>query len=523
MPDIIGTEFNDDGVTQAALVGTEWDDSISGLGGNDVLQGLAGNDVLDGGDGADTLEGGSGSDTILGSQGDRIVAGIGDDLIYSTGLTRDTHDLPYTVIYGGEGTDVYAGFGDGLTHSDMTRTVLYDVEVLDGSAILTRAVLDSFEILRNVRVLNITTPGSLNLDGRVESVSHGVVNSPDLLINYQGQGLLGSNVFVLTDIEDRIQITGSYGGDLFTTGAGDDAIYGIYGSDTIRSGDGADSIEGGNGDDILVAWGSTADVGDLVRGNSGNDWIEVGPGDDSVYGDLGQDTILGGMGDDLIYGGYPYADEAAEDGDSLDGGEGDDTIHAGAGNDLVDGGAGNDLIFGDANADRLFGLAGDDTLSGDAGNDLIAGSEGNDVLSGGDGADSIQGGAGDDRLSGGAFGDVLYDGDGLDFVNGGYGNDRINLADDGQRDVIYHQAVEGHGSDWVRGFAAEDALQAPEWLLPSDFLVQQAHTDGAGAGDVDELFITYAPNGQILWALVDGGALDAINLVIGGTEFDLLG
>ena len=37
-----------------------------------------------------------------------------------------------------------------------------------------------------------------------------------------------------------------------------------------------------------------------------------------------------------------------------------------------------------------------------------------------------------------------------------------------------------------------------------------------------EAFVIYKPTGQILWALVDGGGQDSINLQIGGDTFDLL-
>ncbi len=65
---IAGTEGNDSGAT--ALTGTEFDDTISGLGGDGEIFGLAGNDTIDGGAGNDFIEGGSGNDTITDSDGD---------------------------------------------------------------------------------------------------------------------------------------------------------------------------------------------------------------------------------------------------------------------------------------------------------------------------------------------------------------------------------------------------------------------------------------------------------------------
>jgi hypothetical protein len=39
---------------------------------------------------------------------------------------------------------------------------------------------------------------------------------------------------------------------------------------------------------------------------------------------------------------------------------------------------------------------------------------------------------------------------------------------------------------------------------------------------MSEAFVRYIPTGQILWALVDGGAQDEINIQIGGQAYDLL-
>ena len=54
------------------------------------------------------------------------------------------------------------------------------------------------------------------------------------------------------------------------------------------------------------------------------------------------------------------------------------------------------------------------------------------------------------------------------------------------------------------------------------FQVNFSATQGAGQSGVQEAFVIYRPTGQILWALVDGGAQSSINLQIGGQVFDLL-
>ena len=62
----------------------------------------------------------------------------------------------------------------------------------------------------------------------------------------------------------------------------------------------------------------------------------------------------------------------------------------------------------------------------------------------------------------------------------------------------------------------------------AQFQVNFTHTanketgERSGEDDVQEAFVIYRPTGQILWALVDGGGQDNINLQIGAEVFDLL-
>jgi Ca2+-binding RTX toxin-like protein len=51
------------------IMGSNWIDTLSGLGGNDRLIGFGGNDILDGGEGDDLLQGGEGSDLLIGGIG----------------------------------------------------------------------------------------------------------------------------------------------------------------------------------------------------------------------------------------------------------------------------------------------------------------------------------------------------------------------------------------------------------------------------------------------------------------------
>ncbi|MYM55880.1 hypothetical protein GR167_11255 [Rhodobacteraceae bacterium GS-10] len=264
---------------------------------------------------------------------------------------------------------------------------------------------------------------------------------------------------------------------------------------------------------FIVSGGYVQGVGsdepDNYEGTDGNDNYLGDLGDDTLSGGLGDDTLLGGLGDDF-----------------LDGGPGSDSLNGGDGTDTVVGGDDDDFLFGgdtsDDLRDNIYGGEGDDYIDGGYGNDELRGDNGNDTLIGGFGADTVLGGEGNDNLTSQAWGDLLFGGDGDDFINGGYGYDRVNGGDGA--DVFFHLGVAGHGSDWIQDYdAAEgDILQyGGSGATLSQFQVNYATTPNAGIADVQEAFIIYRPTGQILWALVDGGAQDHFNLMLGATVYEL--
>jgi Ca2+-binding RTX toxin-like protein len=244
--------------------------------------------------------------------------------------------------------------------------------------------------------------------------------------------------------------------------------------------EGPDALTGTEANDFLDGLGGN----DTIDGRAGNDVLRGGAGDDTLRGGDGADTLNGGDGDDIIFGGETDADLR-------------DVIFGGLGHDRIDAGHGNDQVYGGD---------GDDTVEGGFGVDEIIGQGGNDVL------------------TGSAFSDLIFGGDGDDFVNGGFGSDRVNGG--AGADQFYHLGIADHGSDWVQDYSAAEGDRLV-WgggaATRAQFQVNLTETAGAGAAGVDEAFVIYRPTGQILWALVDGGAQGAINLQIGGQVFDLLG
>ncbi|WP_284164419.1 Hint domain-containing protein [Frigidibacter sp. SD6-1] len=107
------------------------------------------------------------------------------------------------------------------------------------------------------------------------------------------------------------------------------------------------------------------------------------PPDGIVSGTAGDDVI------DASYTGDPEGDKVdnsdatggygvpGSNDDRIEAGDGNDSVLAGAGSDTVFGGAGSDTIYGGTGADSLLGEAGDDRfkLTGTFGNDTVVGGE----------------------------------------------------------------------------------------------------------------------------------------------------
>ncbi len=180
---------------------------------------------------------------------------------------------------------------------------------------------------------------------------------------------------------------------------------------------------------------------DIVYGTFINSTIYGGSGRDSIFGGDGRDTVFGDVGDDRLFGGFSIEDRPAnwaysgtysDIGDVIYGGGGNDYVGGDAGNDVIYGGDGDDNVGGDrgllygqtGGRDTLFGDVGNDTLFADKGRDTLYGGEGNDTL-GGTETDltvSLFGGAGNDVYIVDEDSDLLhlsiveFDSEGIDTV-----------------------------------------------------------------------------------------------------------
>ena len=457
------------------ILGSRYDDILTGNAGVNVLTGGQGNDLLVGGAGADILDGGADNDTVsyaASTLGVTVNLGTGtgiggdaqDDTLISienvTGSNfadRLTGTSGANIINGGSGNDVLVSMGGADT--------------LDGGADIDTA---DFSIATTAVTLNITTKTGTGADGatlsllNLENLTGGTGN--DTLT-----GDSGINVLISNDGDDLL--IGGGGADVLTGGAGiNTASYATAGAGVAVNlsavsvttdagivvisgagkGDDAEgdtlsgirNLTGSNYNDFLVA----NSAGSMLDGGTGNDILVAGAGADTLTGGGGTDTAnysLSGaaVSIDLLNGtatgGYAAGDtltaiqnlvgSASADtlrGDNninvISGGGSDDVIEGRGGADTLDGGAGNDTVSYASSGNAVtvdISRAGAQTSTGDASGDIlsnfenIVGSDFNDTLTGTSGINVISGGQGNDLLIGGAGADVLDGGADTDTVS----------------------------------------------------------------------------------------------------------
>lgn len=432
---VVGSLFND------SITGSDGADVLSGNPGNDSLRGGLGDDIVQGMDGDDTLEGGSGNDSISGG------AGL-DRAVFKSTLAS------YSIAFN-DSTKAFI-LTDKNQAADGTDTITEVETFVFADATKSNAEM-TLLIGQNTGPSTTPTSGNDSLTGTA-----GDDNINGLAGNDTINGLDG--IDFLTGGEGNDQLNGGNGGDVLIPGSGSDAVNGGEGYDIVDYSDsptalnidlrtgvvvkpsGSDSLSsievlrGGSLDDVIRA--ADTDAGTrYLDGYPGNDQVIGGVLADTLVGNTGNDTLTGNGGNDYIDGndgtdlvvftgavdGYTISFDATSQRltitDKTAGRDGSDTV--GSVESFSFGGAlkttdemialskavpntptsGNDTLTGTASADTVDGLAG---------NDLIEGLGGNDSLLGAAGADSLNGGDGNDTLIGGNDSDFLNGGDGID-------------------------------------------------------------------------------------------------------------
>jgi Ca2+-binding RTX toxin-like protein len=281
------------------LLGSAFDDTLTGNGIANVIGGGAGDDTIRGGGGADTLKGGAGSD---------ILTYQGSDAGVSINLAANSAS-------GGHAAgDVISGFENvvGSAFNDiLIGNSLANVLAAGGGN-------DTVEGGAGVDTLD----GGAGIDTLAYEIS-GAAVSVNLATKVAGGG--HANGDVITGFEN---VVGSAFSDTLTGNGIANAISGGDGDDTIKGNAGADTLKGGAGSDTLTYQGSDAGISIDLAANSASGGHAAG---DVISG---FENIIGsGFVDSLTGNGF---------GNDIAGGAGDDTISGLGGQDRLAGGGGAD-------------------------------------------------------------------------------------------------------------------------------------------------------------------------------------
>ena len=429
------------------LIGTRFNDVLTGNAAANVLRGGAGNDSLVGNAGNDTFVGGAGNDTMIGGSGQDIASyeDAASRVVVSLAVTgaqntqgggTDTLQV-IEDLYGSRFNDILTG---NATHNALFGGVGNDTltggagnDTLDGGSGIDSMVGGTGN---DVYYVDNTTDKAVELANEgTDTVMSSVTWT--LGANLENLTLLGSSAINGTGNTLNNRLVGSIARNKLTGGAGNDTLDGGVGADTLVGGTGNDvyfvdnpgdqvgelANEGTDTVNSIINWTLGANIENLVLSGSGAINGTGNGFNNHITGNAAANIMRGGAGNDTLLGGG-----------------GNDTLFGGSGNDLLDGGAGLDMAsYADAtsgvvvklavttvqntlgagadtlaNIENLTGSNYNDTLFGNASNNLIFGNAGNDVLAGSAGADRLAGGDGNDYLYGGASNDTLTGGVGAD-------------------------------------------------------------------------------------------------------------
>ena len=395
------------------LIGSNYDDALTGNALANRLEGGAGNDTLVGALGGDTLLGGAGNNSIDGGGGaNEIHAGAGDagnnTIIAGSGAN-------HLSIYSYGSTSITLGSGNNT------------IDLHGGGSAVIRTGNGNNAITAWHNGLNDIRTGK----GADIIVSSGLVRAMALDDSVTGLG-------------------------------GNDTLYGGAGNDTLAGGAGSDQLFGEGGNDVLSDFFGN----NLLYGGAGTDLLEVdlqGTGyhslllandtDGSVYFTSGAGTTRAFSVEGARLGGTPQDD-------TITGAAWDDTIDGGGGADVIDGAGGVDTVVLEFDADSYaYVVLGDGQPVEATGGPVslanieamqTTGTPNDDLFVGGSGNDDIRSNGGDDVIQGLGGNDVL--GAVVGDLRGGDGNDVLTTS--GARSPLGH----GPTSPYVRMPAFNDSL-----------------------------------------------------------------
>ena len=370
----------------ASIVGSKFNDVLTGNEIKNLLFGGVGNDTLQGGKGDDTLAGMQGDDTYIFARGDgadSIVemeeAGSHNIVSFLAGVNTDQLwfrqvgvNLEVSTIGTADKITINAWFSSAGPRIEQFRTA--DGRVLLGS--------DVQNLVQAMAALQPPPAGQLTLP-----VYQATVLAPVLAQNWRTEGPNQPSNGSFTGTANPDIIKGTAGADVMAGLAGDDTYY------VNHSGDVVVEQAGGGRDTVYASANYTlaANVEEVHVSAAG--LTVTGNGNDNVFHvDVAGGNVLRGTGTNST---ATYAGSKAGATASI---VSINESHAAR--------PGSDVLV---NISSVTGSGYDDVLSGNELANTLAGGLGNDTLQGGKGNDVLTGGLGDDTY-------VFARGDGADVV-----------------------------------------------------------------------------------------------------------
>jgi Ca2+-binding RTX toxin-like protein len=504
--------------------------AANGYGGTDTLLNIANvigsafNDTLTGGAGTETLTGGAGSDTLIGGAGNNLLRGGSGNNVLIGGSGITTADYSDQTFYAGATSGVLVNLATGRATNGYGGTdTLTGIANIVGSDFNDTLIGDA-----NNNTFNGGTGNNL-LDGgggintvdyswapsatRVDLASGTVTRYNPLTLGYDTDTLRNIQNVIGTNYGDTL--IGDANGNVLKGGSNNDILAGGGGNNTLDGGGGVNTAD--------YSFAPGAVTVNLATGNASNGY---GGSDtllniENVTGTAFDDTLIGDAGNNVLRGGV-------------------------GGNDTFDGGAGNNALVGSFNV--LLGVMGINTAdySSDPGavtvflasNYAYNGYGGTDTLvniqnvTGSAFGDTLFGDNRDNVLSGGAGNDTLFGGAGNNTLDGGTGTNTADYAN-APAGVVVNLAA-GTASN---GYGGTDTLRSIQNVYGSAFadtLTGDANDNVfygfggndtliGGGGNDTAIFDGFA-SGYVIYNSVSTGALTVqdLNTLSNGSGTDTL-